>query len=156
MEVRFRRVSRREFLRYASLAGAAGAAVLVVPGGFLGEARARLNRPKNPNKLTDFEKQHVPMIQLPPIAEDGSSVPIAVSLRHPMEPDHYIKSIEIIAYKDPITNKGKFYLTPSNGKAYVYTQIRLQETQPVVVIAECNKHGRWMAKQDIKVTVGGC
>lgn len=115
-----------------------------------------IKRPKDPNKLTDFEKLHVPDLGLPPIAEDGAIVPAYVELNHPMEPDHFIKNVEIIFYEDPIVNKGRFHFTPANGKAYLSTQIRLGKSGKVVCISECSKDGKWIGFADVKVTVGGC
>ena len=115
-----------------------------------------IQKPKDPNNLTDFEKLHVPRLGLPPIAEDGAIVPAYVELDHPMEADHYIKSAEILFYKDPVPPKGVFHFTPANGEAFLSTQIRLGISGQVVCIAECNKHGKWVGVADVKVTVGGC
>jgi len=115
-----------------------------------------INKPKDPKKLTDHEKMHVPQLGLPPIAEDGAIVPTYVELPHPMEKDHYIKNVEIIFYTDPVVNKGKFHFTPANGQAYLSTQIRLGTSGQVVCISECNRDGKWIGVADVKVTVGGC
>ena len=115
-----------------------------------------LKKPKDPNNLTEFEKQHVPALSLPPIAEDGAIVPAYVEVAHPMEADHYIKSVKVLFYTDPIVDKGTFYFSPLNGEAYLSTQIRLGESGEVVCIAECNKHGKWIGTANVKVTVGGC
>ena len=56
---------------------------------------------------------------------------------HPMEPDHYIKSIQIMNFTDPVVIKGKFYFTPVNGEVYLGTQIRLAGGESEVwVVAE--------------------
>ena len=115
-----------------------------------------IQKPKDPANLTDFEKQHVPRLSLPPIAEDGAVVPAYVDVDHPMDPDHYIKTAEILFYKDPVPPKGVFHFTPANGAAFLSTQIRLGISGQVVCIAECNKHGKWIGVADVKVTVGGC
>ncbi len=115
-----------------------------------------LNRPKDPQNLTEHERLHVPQLGLPPIAEDGAVVPAYVEMSHPMEPDHYIKNVEILFYTDPIVSKGTFHFTPINGMAYLSTQIRLGESGKVICIAECNQHGRWVGAAEVKVTVGGC
>ena len=63
--------------------------------------------------LTDLEKMHIPKITLPPVVEDGSQAPIVVAVDHPMEPDHYIKNIQIMNFDDPVVIKGKNLLHPS-------------------------------------------
>lgn len=115
-----------------------------------------LKKPKDPKNLTDFEKLHTPVLDLPLIAEDGSSVPVYVDLPHPMEADHYIKSVDVLFYGDPVVQKGKFFFTTMNSKAVLSTQVRLGASGQVVCISECNKHGKWVGTADVKVTVGGC
>ena len=100
---------------------------------------------------------HLPKISLPPVVEDGSQASIVCSVNHPMDEDHYIKSIQIMNFADPIVIKGKFFLTPVNGEAYLSTQIRLSRGEGTVwVIAECNKHGKWAASKKVTVAAGGC
>ena len=148
-------LSRRRFLRYAMVGGVA---VPMYASTVIGnDARASIQLPADPDNLTDLEKLHVPKITIPPVVEDGSQAPIVVELDHPMDDDHYIKSIQILNFDDPIVIKGKFYFTPVNGEVYVGTQIRLDGGEGKVwVIAECNQHGRWAANRSVKVAAGGC
>ena len=115
-----------------------------------------IKKARDPKNLTPMEKMHVPLLGLPPIAEDGAIVPAYVDVEHPMEPGHYIKSVEILFYTDPVVAKGRFHFTPQNGKAFLSTQIRLGESGELVCISECNKHGKWIGTVSVKVTVGGC
>ncbi len=115
-----------------------------------------IKKPKDPKNLTDFEKIHIPNLGLPPIAEDGAIVPAYVDLDHPMDEDHFIRSVEILFYEDPVPAKGKFNFTPHNAIPYLSTQIRLGQSGQVVCISECNKHGKWIGVAEVKVTVGGC
>lgn len=110
--------------------------------------------PKNP---TSAEKEHLIDIRLPAIAEDGANVPIVVSLNHPMEPDHFIRSIQILNFNDPIVSKGVYRFTPASGQAYIATQLRLDGGDAeVFVVAECSRHGKWVAAKKLKVSLGGC
>lgn len=155
-------VSRRRFLRTAAVLGVGGAvaAVLGLP------ERVAAEPPKNmqyfkavrdPKAPTAEEKEHLINIRLPAIAEDGANVPIVVSLNHPMQPDHYIKSIQIVNFNDPIVGKGVYRFTPANGQAYIGTQLRMDGGDAeVFVIAECSKHGKWVASKKLKVSLGGC
>jgi sulfur-oxidizing protein SoxY len=149
-------LTRRRFLRYASVSGIAVPmfATTVMPGVAYGSA---FQLAANPESLTDLEKMHVPKVTLPPVVEDGSQAPIVVEVDHPMEPDHYIKSIQIMNFTDPVVIKGKFYFTPANGEVYLGTQIRLAGGDSKVwVIAECNQHGKWAASRETQVAAGGC
>ena len=149
-------ITRRQFLRYASIGGIA---VPMYATTFMTEVAdaAVFQFPANPDDLTDLEKIHIPKVTLPPVVEDGSQAPIVVEMDHPMEPDHYIKNIQIMNFTDPVVIKGKFYFTPVNGEVYLGTQIRLAGGEAKVwVIAECNQHGKWAVSKDTKVAAGGC
>ena len=107
--------------------------------------------------MTEMERIHLPKVTMPPVVEDGTQASIIVSLDHPMEEDHYIKSIQILNFADPVVIKGKFYMTPTNGEAFISTQIRLAGGEGTVwVVAECNKHGKWAANKTVSVAAGGC
>lgn len=113
--------------------------------------------PLDPKQLTPFEKLHIPRIRMPDVVEDGANAPIIVEMDHPMEPDHYVTNVQILDYHDPIIWKGTFNFTPDNGAVYVYSQLRIDSGKSTVyVIAECNKHGKWVSEHQVDVAVGGC
>jgi len=149
-------LSRRTFLKTAALIGLISSIIpdILIPKRLLADESGR--KAVDPKKLTPEEAMHIPTVDLPLIAEDGSLVPIIVSVNHPMESDHYIKSIYILDDLSAIPSKGLYRFTPANGEAYISTRIKLAESTKVRAIAECNKHGKWEGSADIKVTVGGC
>ena len=113
--------------------------------------------PSDINNLTEFEKIHVPRVTLPPVVEDGNQAPIIVQVDRPMEENHYIKSIQILNFNDPILIKGQCCFTPMSGEAYLGTQIRLAGGESRVwVVSECNQHGKYATYRDVKVAAGGC
>ena len=113
--------------------------------------------PSDIDNLTEIEKIHVPKVTIPPVVEDGNQAPIVVEVDHPMEENHYIKSIQILNFNDPIVIKGQCFFTPKSGQAYVSTQIRLAGGESRVwVISECNQHGKYATYRDVKVAAGGC
>lgn len=151
-------LSRRDFLQRLVLA-VSGLTIWLGPWAhaFGGMAPPRIRRAKDPEHLTSFEQQHVPQLFMLEAAEDGARVPVTVFVDHPMEPDHYINSLEILNYDDPIISKGTFYLTPDNGRAYLSTQVRLDSgNMTIYAVARCNRHGRWAGNTEIFVNRGGC
>ena len=113
--------------------------------------------PSDINNLTEIEKIHVPKVTLPPVVEDGNQAPIVVRIDHPMEENHYIKSIQILNFKDPVVIKGQCFFTPMSGEAYFGTQIRLAGGESRVwVVSECNRHGKYATYKDVKGAAGGC
>ena len=67
---------------------------------------AAFNKAVDLNNMTDLEKIHIPKVTLPPVVEDGNQAPIIVEIDHPMDDDHYIKSVQILNFNDPVVIKG--------------------------------------------------
>lgn len=95
-------------------------------------------------------------ITLPEIAENGSVVPLAVEVAGPMNADDYVKAIHIFADGNPLPDVASYYLGPNNGKARISLRIRLLKTQKIVFVAETSKGEAFTARQQVKVTLGGC
>lgn len=95
-------------------------------------------------------------IDMPLIAEDGASVPIAVEVKSPMTPENHVKALYILAEKNPRPLNVKIGLTPAAGQAYVATNLRLADSGPIRVVAEIGDGTLWIASRDVRVTVAGC
>ena len=153
-------ITRRKFLQYMAMGGIAVPVFsgLILPSPVQGAVTAEIFRfPQDLKNLTDAQRMHLPKVTMPPIVEDGSQAPIVVEMDHPMDPDHYIRSIQIVSFNDPVVNKGQFFFTPANGQVYLGTQIRLDGGESTVwVIAECNQHGLFAISRSVKVAAGGC
>src|ERR1700751_1840816 len=64
-------------------------------------------------------------LDIPPLVENGNTVPMTVSVTSPMTADDYVKSIHVFNEKNPQPYIGNFYLGPAAGRAQVATRIRL-------------------------------
>jgi sulfur-oxidizing protein SoxY len=95
-------------------------------------------------------------LDAPLIAENGSVVPIRIESDLPMNPDNYVKHVYIISDRNRRPMNARFTLTPEAGQLSLATNIRLATTTDVRVIAEMSDGTLWEAKQEVKVTVGGC
>ncbi len=95
-------------------------------------------------------------LELPQIAENGNTVPIAIEVDSPMTESDYVKAVHIFADENPLPNVATFRFTPRSGKARASTRIRLLKTQNVVAVAEMSDGSVYMASTEIKVTIGGC
>ena len=95
-------------------------------------------------------------LRLPPIAENGNTVPLTVQVESPMTAADHVKAIHILADKNPSPEVASFKLTPALGRAQAETRIRLGTTQDVVAVAEMSDGSVWMARAEVKVTIGGC
>ena len=56
-------------------------------------------------------------IDVPPLVENGNTVPMTVSVTSPMTADDYVKSIHVFNEKNPQPNIGNFYLGQRAGRA---------------------------------------
>src|SRR5580658_9058065 len=70
-------------------------------------------------------------IDLPEIAENGNTVPFAVTIDSPMTDADHISDILVVAQANPRPRIVTFHLTPACGRADVATRIRLAATQDV-------------------------
>jgi sulfur-oxidizing protein SoxY len=95
-------------------------------------------------------------LDVPPLVENGNTVPMTVSVSSPMLPDDYVKSIHVFNEKNPQPNIGNFYLGPRAGRAQISTRIRLADSQKVVAIARLSDDTFWSTSVDIVVTLAAC
>jgi sulfur-oxidizing protein SoxY len=95
-------------------------------------------------------------LEVPPLVENGNTVPMTVSVSSPMTPDDHVKSIHVFNEKNPQPNIGNFHLGPRSGRAQISTRIRLADTQKIVAIAKLSDGSFWSASVDVVVTLAAC
>ena len=112
-------------------------------------ARTKLfgNRPITEGRVT---------LELPPIAENGHSVPLKVEVDSPMTEADYVKQIAILSPRNPLPLIGQFHLTPQSGRALVSTRIRMSGTQAIQAVAEMSDGSLWSGSMETVVTLAAC
>lgn len=95
-------------------------------------------------------------LDVPKIAENGLVVPVNVDIESPMTAQDYVKAVHIFAEGNPQPGVVTYRFTPACGKASASTRMRLAQTQNVVCVAEMSNGALFMAKEEVKVTIGGC
>lgn len=95
-------------------------------------------------------------IDMPPIAENGFSVPIRITVDSPMTEADHVRSIAILSPRNPVAELVQFELGPRAGIADVSTRIRLAGTQSIQAIAEMSDGSLWSASQETVVTLAAC
>jgi sulfur-oxidizing protein SoxY len=147
--------TRRTFLELAGGAAIAGAAPVITIRP-LAATPAMLNAairnvvgeaPVRAGKVT---------LDIPPLVENGNTVPMTVKVASAMTATDFVKSIHVFNEKNPQPNVGNFYLGPNAGRAQVATRIRLADTQKVVAIARLSDESFWSTSVDIVVTLAAC
>ena len=95
-------------------------------------------------------------LDVPPLVENGSTVPLAISVESPMTAADHVKAIHVFTEKNPQPDVVSCRFGPRAGRASVSTRIRLADTQTVIAIAEFSDGSFWSAKADVVVTLAAC
>jgi sulfur-oxidizing protein SoxY len=147
--------SRREFLRLTGAAAGLGLVSLAV----VRPAQAA------PAAMQDAIRKVVGgatvtpgrvKLELPPLVENGNSVPLVVSVESPMTPADHVKAFHVFTEKNPQPEVVSFRFGPRAGRARVATRIRLADTQSVVAIAELSDGSFWSTSVAVVVTLAAC
>jgi sulfur-oxidizing protein SoxY len=146
--------TRRRFLKLAGSAAAMGTlAVSVRPVEATPETMASAIRHVTGGAALQNGKVK---LDIPPLVENGNSVPMVVSVTSPMTANDYVKSIHVFNEKNPQPNLGNFYLTPRNGRAQVSTRVRLADSQKIIAIAKLSDGSLWSTTAEVVVTLAAC
>lgn len=146
-----RRINRRDLLT----AGAGTVLIASTPlrsfaaQADLEQARQALfgDRPINEGRVT---------VALPPIAENGFSVPLSVEVESPMTDRDYVTRVAILSPRNPLPLIAQYHFTPQSGRAKVDARIRMSGTQAIQAIAEMNDGSLWSGSQETVVTLAAC
>jgi sulfur-oxidizing protein SoxY len=95
-------------------------------------------------------------IGLPPIAENGHSVPFTVKVASPMTEADHVSAIHVIAERNPRPAVATFHLGPWSGRAEVATRVRLAGTQKVTVVAALSGNRFRIARKEVVVESAAC
>jgi sulfur-oxidizing protein SoxY len=95
-------------------------------------------------------------IDVPPLVENGNTVPVTISVESPMTAADYVKSIHLFNEKNPQPNVIGAYLSPRAGKAALSTRIKLADAQKIVAVAQLSDGTFWSDEADVIVTIAAC
>lgn len=142
--------------RHLLAAAAGGAAITLLP-----RAAGAEMQPATAEALRKATGGRTPQegrvtLRLPPIAENGNTVPVAVSVESPMTAAEHVRTVHVFADRNPTPEVATFHFTPAMGRAQADTRMRLGQTQDVIAVAELSDGSLWMARTEVKVTIGGC
>jgi sulfur-oxidizing protein SoxY len=142
--------SRRRFL---ALSGGAAIAMTLRPAEATPAAMAAAMRDVTGAAVVRAGKLK---LEVPPLVENGNTVPLTVSLASPMTAEDHVKSIHVFVEKNPQPNVANFFLSPRAGRAQVSTRIRLADSQKIVAIAKLSDGSFWSATAEVVVTLAAC
>ena len=145
--------SRREILQVATALAGGGVLLWIRP------ATATPEMMKDAVRAVIGEapvKKGKVKLDLPPLVENGNSVPCTVAVESPMTAADYVKAIHIFNEKNPQPNVISVKLGPRAGRASFSTRIRLADSQTVTAIAELSDGSFWSDDIDVIVTLAAC
>ena len=149
-------ITRREFL-IATAALAAPAA-----------ARAQLDPNLAANRKAAFEgalkrivgdnpvRKGRVKLTLPPLIDNGNSVPLSVAVDSPMTEADHVVAIHVLTVKNPLPDVVGVHLGPRAGRASITTRVRLADTQTVTAIAQMSDGSFWSDGAEVVVTLSAC
>ena len=95
-------------------------------------------------------------IDIPPLVENGNSVPVTLRVDNPVTPENYVKSIALFVEKNPQPHAGVYHFGPRSARAIVSTRLRLATSQTLVAVARLSDGTLWFAAADVIVTLAAC
>jgi len=101
-----------------------------------------INKPKNIDNLSNFERLHVPFVEVPYNLIKGSVFELRVrvgEIMHAMEEEHFITGIEL-HHDDRLIEK--ITLGPQMPPKCVFNTV-FEENTCFRIVAVCNLHGMW-------------
>lgn len=150
-----RRLDRRRVL--VAAAGLASAAGLTAPRAQDRQATASEFEAALKKILGDAKPIEGKLkIETPEIAENGNTVPYALTVESPMTEASYVKAMHVLASGNPLPVIASFQLTPASGRAFVASRMRLARSQDVIGVAELSDGSFLLTRKAVKVTIGGC
>ena len=147
--------TRRSFLLIACGA-AAGAAQAQLPPNIAALRRAALEEAIR--KVTGNAPVRAGRVKLdlPPLIDNGNSVPLSVAVESPMTPADHVRSIHVFTEKNPQPYVLSAFLGPRAGRARLSTRARIADTGTVIAIAQMSDGSFWSDSVQVVVTLSAC
>lgn len=146
---------RRRFLRNTGLAFLAGA--IPLPG-FPGTGNFAWETLDEALELLSGARPSGEglVLKLPPVVEDGRSIPLEVGMEAFADTGAGDCSIHLFAPENPKSSIASFRFRAPLARAEIATRIRLQQSQAVIALAQ-KGDGTWLVdERPVRVAVGGC
>lgn len=95
-------------------------------------------------------------LTIPPLVENGNAVPLVVSAASPMTAGDHVRSIHVLAEKNPLPQVFGATFGPRAARAQLETRVRLADTQTVLAFAQWSDGSWWSARAEVLVTSAAC
>lgn len=95
-------------------------------------------------------------LDLPPLIDNGNSVPVTVTVESPMTPEDHVKAIHLFTEKNPQPSVLEARLGPRSGRARISTRARIADSGRVIAIAAMSDGTFWSDTVSVVVILSAC
>ena len=95
-------------------------------------------------------------LDVPPLIDNGNSVPVTVKVESPMTPEDHVRAIHLFTEKNPQPYIINAHLGPRSGRATVTTRARIADSGRVIAIAQLSDGSFWTDEVSVVVTLSAC
>jgi sulfur-oxidizing protein SoxY len=95
-------------------------------------------------------------LEMPPLIDNGNSVPVSVTVDSPMTAADHVKSIHVLTEKNPQPNIIGAFLGPRAGRARITTRARIADSGTILAIAQMSDGSFWSDAVSVVVTLSAC
>jgi len=95
-------------------------------------------------------------LDLPPLVDNGNTVPLAVTVDSPMTQADHVRAIHVFTEKNPQPKVISVTLGPRAGRAQIATRARIADTGQVIAIAQMSDGSFWTDRVEVVVTLSAC
>ena len=95
-------------------------------------------------------------LQVPPLVDNGNTVPLSVSVESPMTNDDHVKAILVLTEKNPQPYVVSAFLGPRAGRASIATRARIADSGRVIALAQLSDGSFWSDTVSVVVTLSAC
>ena len=95
-------------------------------------------------------------LDVPPLVENGNTVPLTVSVDSPMTAADHVTAIHVFNEMNPQPYVISAMIGPRAGRARLLTRIKLSGSQKLIAIAAMSDGSFWSASADVIVTIAAC
>jgi sulfur-oxidizing protein SoxY len=148
--------TRRQFLALSCGALAAGAARAQLPPNVVAQRQRAFEGAIRAVTGGAEVRSGKVRLEVPPLIDNGNSVPITVTVASPMTGAEHVRAIHLLTEKNPQPNILAAHLGPRSGRASVTTRARIADSGRVIAIAQLSDGSFWSDSVEVVVTVSAC
>lgn len=95
-------------------------------------------------------------LDIPPLIDNGNTVPLSVAVESPMTDADHVKAIHVLTERNPQPYVLSVQLGPRAGRAHIATRARIGDTGAVIAIAQMSDGSFWSDTVRVIVTLSAC